>query len=79
MAARRLAADTDFSLEFIAPGRPLPAQGLMFVGWFTEKAMTAVDENFLRVVDRVGDTHERVVALMKGAVRSPRHVGASPF
>jgi len=43
--------------------------------------MAEVDELFLRlrVVDRVGDTHERVMALMKGAVRSPRHVGASPF
>ncbi|MFC9643752.1 hypothetical protein ACFTZF_35250 [Streptomyces mirabilis] len=33
----------------------------------------------VRVVDRVGDVHERVVNLLKGADRSPTHPDASPF
>ncbi|WP_405012622.1 hypothetical protein [Kitasatospora sp. NBC_01539] len=74
LTARGLPAEGDFMLSLIAPGRPISVQGLMFVGWFTEKAMAEIENVFLRVqvVDRVGDTHERVMALMKGAIRVPR-------
>jgi hypothetical protein len=81
LRARGLTEDKDFQLDHIGAGRPIPAQGLMFVGWFTEKALADI-ENIsvrLRAVDRAGDTHERVMALMKGVVRVPRHPGASPF
>ncbi|WP_392668747.1 hypothetical protein [Streptomyces sp. LN785] len=79
--SRELRHREDFELEFIGPGRPIPAQGLMFLGWFTEKAMREVESVMVRVrvVDRVGDTHERCINLLKGANRSPRHPDASPF
>ncbi|MFD3649589.1 hypothetical protein ACFWVT_22850 [Streptomyces cyaneofuscatus] len=64
----------DFALQFIGVGRPLPAQGMMLIGWFTEAAMAEVRTVHvrLRVTDRVGDTHERVIDVLKGADRSPR-------
>ncbi|MEU3974193.1 hypothetical protein [Streptomyces bacillaris] len=63
---------TDFTLHFISVGKPLPAQGVMPIGWFTEAAMTAVRHIHvrLRVTDRVGDTHERIIDVLKGADRS---------
>ncbi|MER6301844.1 hypothetical protein ABT247_20095 [Kitasatospora sp. NPDC001539] len=81
LAAVGLEARVDFTLDLIGPGRPIPAQGLMFVGWFTEKAMAEIDDVFVRVrvTDRVGDTHERVLALLKGADRKPRSPGQPPF
>lgn len=71
----------DFRLDFIGPGRPIPAQGLMLLGWFTEAAMRKVESVLVRVrvVDRVGDTHERCINLLKGANRTPRHPDAPPF
>lgn len=53
----------------------------MLVGWFNEKAMRVVEDVFVRVrvVDRVGDTHERVMGLLKGANRSPRYPEPAPF
>ncbi|MFW3476379.1 hypothetical protein ACN24M_35225 [Streptomyces microflavus] len=64
----------DFALHFIGVGRPLPAQGMMLIGWFTEAAMAQVRDVHvrLRVTDRVGDTHERIIDVLKGADRSPR-------
>ncbi|GAA0679937.1 hypothetical protein GCM10010193_37010 [Kitasatospora atroaurantiaca] len=81
LEARGLTDREDFALDLIGAGRPIPAQGLMFLGWFTEKAMTEVDDILVRVrvTDRVGDTHERVIALMKGAIRSPQHPDPPPF
>lgn len=72
---------TDFTLDFIAPGRPIPAQGLMLVGWFTQEAMHKIRTVYaeVRVIDRVGDTHERTVDLLKGANRAPLHPDAAPF
>ncbi|MFD3973672.1 hypothetical protein [Streptomyces cyaneofuscatus] len=64
----------DFALNFIGVGRPLPAQGMMLISWFTAAAMAEVRAVHvrLRVTDRVGDTHERVINVLKGADRSPR-------
>ncbi len=78
---RSLVSSEDFRLDFIGTGRPLPAQGLMFLGWFTDRAMREVESVHarVRVVDRVGDTHERIIELLKGANRSPRHPDAPPF
>ncbi|MFE9952147.1 hypothetical protein ACFYRJ_32235, partial [Streptomyces sp. NPDC005531] len=77
----RLTTREDFGLEFLGAGRPIPPQGLMFVGWFAEPAMREVETVFVRVrvVDRVGDTHERVIDLLKGVNRSPRHPDPAPF
>ncbi|MFE2087014.1 hypothetical protein [Streptomyces sp. NPDC059460] len=77
---RGLRHHEDFALDFIDRGRPIPAQGLVFLGWFTEKAMREVENVFVkvRVIDRVGDTHERCINLLKGANRSPRHPDAPP-
>lgn len=71
----------DFKLDFIGPGRPIPAEGLMFLGWFTEATMRKVESVLVRVrvVDRVGDTHERCINLLKGANRTPRHPDTPPF
>ncbi|MFD4535810.1 hypothetical protein ACFWNL_36660 [Kitasatospora sp. NPDC058397] len=81
LTARGLKDGEDFSLQLISPGRPIPAQGLMFIGWFTEKAMAEIDDVSIcvQVADRVGDTHERVMDLLKGAIRSPKNPSASPF
>ncbi|MFJ1752212.1 hypothetical protein [Kitasatospora sp. NPDC088134] len=81
IAARGLTDREDFALDLIGKGRPIPGQGLMFIGWFNEKAMNEVEEVFvrLRVIDRVGDTHERTLALMKGAIRHPLHPDPAPF
>ncbi|WP_328892653.1 hypothetical protein [Streptomyces sp. NBC_00236] len=79
--SRGLEHREDFRLDFVGPGRPLPAQGLMLLSWFTERAMREVESVFVRVrvVDRVGDTHERCINLLKGANRTPRHPDAPPF
>ncbi|WP_405701136.1 hypothetical protein OG209_28650 [Streptomyces sp. NBC_01383] len=65
----------DFSMNLVGPGRPIPGQQLVFLGWFTEKAMRELENVFVRVhaADRVGDTHERVIDLMKGVQRVPVH------
>ncbi|MEU1488527.1 hypothetical protein [Streptomyces sp. NPDC005752] len=78
---RGLTAREDFSLELLGAGHPIPPEGLMFLGWFAEPAMREVETIFVkvRVVDRVGDTHERVVDLLKGVNRSPRHPDPPPF
>ncbi|WP_415961001.1 hypothetical protein [Streptomyces sp. 021-4] len=67
---------TDFALHAIGVGRPVPAQGVMPLGWFTAAAMAQVRDVFVRVrvTDRVGDTHERVISMLKGADRSARRV-----
>lgn len=81
MESRGLEHSEDFKLEFIGPGRPIPAQGLMFLGWFTQAAMREVESVLvrIRVIDRVGDTHERCINLLKGANRTPRYPDAPPF
>lgn len=72
---------SDFSLHFIGAGKPLPAQGLTLIGWFTEEALAEVRDVHvrLRVTDRVGDTHERVIDVLKGADRSVRRVDPPLF
>ncbi|MER5925461.1 hypothetical protein [Streptomyces mirabilis] len=81
IASRELAERQDFQLNLVGRGYPIPGQGQLFLGWFTEKAMRELESVFVRVrvVDRVGDVHERVVNLLKGADRSPTHPDASPF
>ncbi|KQV17102.1 MULTISPECIES: hypothetical protein [unclassified Kitasatospora] len=76
IAAEGLEVRKDFMLTVITAGTPLPGQGMRFLGWFTEKAMRVVDEVYIRVqvVDRVGDTHERIIACLKAADRSPAHI-----
>nr|WTB32366.1 hypothetical protein OG781_25395 [Streptomyces sp. NBC_00830] len=78
--ARGLLRHEDFLLNLIGHG-PIPGQQPMFLGWFTEKAMLEVEDVFVRVrvLDRVGDTHERVIRLLKGANRSPTHPDPSPL
>lgn len=75
IAAEGLEMRKDFMLTVITAGSALPSQGKRFLGWFTEKAMRVVDEVYIQVqvVDRVGDTHERVIACLKAADRTPAH------
>lgn len=70
----------DFHLHLIGPGLPVSGHPLL-AGWFTEKAMRNVDDVFVRVrvLDRVGDTHERVINLLKGANRLPSHPDPPPL
>lgn len=65
----------DMMLTFLDQGWPVHGQGRLFLGWFTGTAMRELENVFLRlrVEDRVGDTHERTVNLLKGADRSPTH------
>ncbi|GGR00825.1 hypothetical protein [Kitasatospora griseola] len=78
---RGLVRREDFTLDFIARGRPIPGQGLMFIGWFNEKSLGEVENVFvrLRAIDRVGDTHERTLSLMKGVDRHPQYPDPAPF
>ncbi|MFE9484982.1 hypothetical protein ACFYNF_00800 [Streptomyces sp. NPDC006641] len=71
----------DFTLHVVGSGRPIPGQHLQHLGWFTEKAMREVENVFIRVhvLDRVGDTHERVINMLKAADRSPIHADPPPF
>ncbi|MDX3412939.1 MULTISPECIES: hypothetical protein [unclassified Streptomyces] len=66
---------TDFALNSMGAGWPLAGQQLPFLGWFTEKAMRDVDHVYVRVrvLDRVGDTYERVIDLLRAADRAPAH------
>ncbi|WP_345696590.1 hypothetical protein [Kitasatospora terrestris] len=72
---RELVRHEDFWLSLMGVGRPLPAQGTAFVGWFTEEAMRVIVELYVRiqVVDRVGDVHERIFPCLRGADRAPRN------
>ncbi|WP_215456814.1 hypothetical protein [Streptomyces sp. ATCC 21386] len=65
----------DLALTNIGPGLPLSASQPLFMAWFTERALRDVGNVFVRVrlLDRMGDTHERVINLLKGANRSPSH------
>lgn len=65
----------DFAVNSIGPGWPLAGQQFVFLGWFTERAVRDVKHVFVRVrvQDRVGDTHERVIDLLKAADRSPTY------
>ncbi|MFF2097911.1 hypothetical protein [Streptomyces sp. NPDC058202] len=75
MESRGLTRRSDFHLNLIGSGRPIAPDGRLFVGWFTEAAMAEIRNVYvrLRVVDRVGDTHERVLVLLRGAERHPTH------
>lgn len=83
IVSRALAERQDLQLNLVGRGYPIPGQGQgqLFLGWFTEKAMRELESVYVRVrvVDRVGDVHERVVNLLKGADRSPAHPDAAPF
>jgi hypothetical protein len=81
MEGRALLSKRDFALDLIGPGRPIPGEQLMFLGWFTKEAMSEVENVFVRVqvVDRVGDTHERIINLLKGANRAPSQPDPPPF
>ncbi|QFQ98573.1 hypothetical protein F9278_23125 [Streptomyces phaeolivaceus] len=81
MESRALRYRRDFAIDLIGAGRPVPGEQLMFLGWFTEEAMSELENVFVkvRVIDRVGDTHERIISLLKGANRSPRHPDPPPF
>lgn len=73
--ARGLARYSDFHFSYTGPGFPITAGGRIHMAWFTEAAMEEVRDVHvrLRVVDRVGDTHERVLVLLRGAQRHPTH------
>ncbi|GAA2741597.1 MULTISPECIES: hypothetical protein [Kitasatospora] len=72
---RGLAYNADYLVALVGVGRPLPPQSLTFLGWFTERAMTEIVELYvrIRVVDRVGDVHERILPCLRGADRTPRN------
>ncbi|MFJ6572853.1 hypothetical protein ACIQNU_36150 [Streptomyces sp. NPDC091292] len=61
---------TDYLLELYAPGFPLAGgSGTVQTGLFTRRFVERVDalRMRVRVVDSVGDSHERVMDLMRGA------------
>ncbi|GAA1359085.1 hypothetical protein [Streptomyces beijiangensis] len=79
--SRGLLNREDFALHVVGRGRPIPGQQLQLLSWFAEKAMREVESVFvrLRVVDQVGDTHERVINVLKAADRSPTRTDPPPF
>ncbi|NGO78762.1 hypothetical protein G6045_24340 [Streptomyces sp. YC504] len=63
---------TDYGLELFGAGSPLIGRvdvGTVRAGEFSKRFVTEVDalQLRLRVVDTVGDTHERIVDCLKGA------------
>ncbi|MBT2368440.1 hypothetical protein J7E88_24725 [Streptomyces sp. ISL-10] len=69
---------TDFELRHIGPAFPLsnatPNAGV--VGIFTRRAMELIEELHVRVeaTDQAGDTHQRTVYCMSGAIRQPTSI-----
>lgn len=53
----------------------------MFLAWFAERALSEIETVLVRVrvVDRVGDVHERVLDLFKGVIRHPLAPDPHPF
>ncbi|MER8183038.1 hypothetical protein [Kitasatospora sp. NPDC094015] len=74
LAAYGLVHGSDYFLPTVGPGWPMAGQSRLLLGWFTERAMAVVEEVSVsvRVVDRVGDTHERTVRCLLAADRAPR-------
>ncbi|CAM5334104.1 hypothetical protein [Streptomyces avidinii] len=79
--ARGLVDREDLWLDLIGAGRPIPGQGIMFLAWFAERALSEIETVLVRVrvVDRVGDVHERVLDLFKGVIRHPLAPDPHPF
>ncbi|WP_371480688.1 hypothetical protein [Kitasatospora sp. NBC_00315] len=71
----------DFLLTVLARGYPLAPQSTVVLSWFTEQAMSQVAEVYVRVrvEDRVGDVHERIVRCLKDAERAPSHPSPDPL
>jgi hypothetical protein len=65
----------DFELRYIGPAFPLSSstQEAGVVGIFSRRAMEVVDDVLVRVeaADQAGDTHQRIIHCMRGAVRKP--------
>ncbi|MFK0117236.1 hypothetical protein [Streptomyces sp. NPDC090994] len=66
---------TDFELNYIGPAFPLTNATVNagVVGVFTPKAMAVIEDVLVTVDarDQAGDTHQRVIYCMRGAVRQP--------
>lgn len=81
LTGHRLVAGADFAIDIYGAGRPLPPQVMTLMGWFTQRAMSQLEHVYVRVrvVDRVGDVHERIIDLLKNADRTPVRVNVPPF
>ncbi|MFD6423303.1 hypothetical protein [Streptomyces sp. NPDC060198] len=81
LGAYGLSHRADFSLPSVGRGKPLLAQSPAPVGWFTEAALAVITEMHvrLRVTDRVGDTHERVMNLLRDVERIPERADPPLF
>ncbi|MGW2525354.1 hypothetical protein ACWC09_52245 [Streptomyces sp. NPDC001617] len=75
IAARRLVKGADFDFTHVGRGAVTSASRRTGLGWFSEKAMREVEDLYVQVtvLDRAGDTHERVLPLMKNVDRDLRH------
>lgn len=74
-------SNKDFRLKLITTGFPLVGGVSIPFAWFTEKSMREIGEMYarIRVVDRLGDTHERVLSLLKGADRRVQYIDRVPL
>ncbi len=72
---RQLAKGEHFDFRHLGRGAFISADRLTGIGWLSERAMQEVQDLFVevRVLDRAGDTHERVMPLMKNVDRPLRH------
>ncbi|WP_328743896.1 hypothetical protein OHT57_01035 [Streptomyces sp. NBC_00285] len=73
--SRQLAKGEDFDFKHLGRGAFISADRMTGIGWLSERAMQQVQDLFVevRVLDRAGDTHERVMPLMKNIDRPLRH------
>ncbi|WP_328743827.1 hypothetical protein OHT57_00650 [Streptomyces sp. NBC_00285] len=73
--SRQLAKGDDFDFKHLGRGAFISADRMTGIGWLSERAMQEVQDLFVevRVLDRAGDTHERVMPLMKNIDRPLRH------
>ena len=75
IATRRLVKGTDFDFKHVGRGAVISASRRIGLGWLSQKAMREVQDLYVwvTVLDRAGDTHERVLPLMKNVDRELRH------
>jgi hypothetical protein len=81
--ANGLRYGVDYSMPFTGQGgTPLSvsSQYHLILGIFTQKALRIVDDVLVRVkaTDQAGDTHQRIIYCMRGAVRNPKSASV-PF
>jgi hypothetical protein len=76
-----LVRGTDYELPESSQSFPLSVSSpyRLILALFTAKAMRTIEDVLIRVVaiDQAGDTYERIVYCMRGAIRNPKGISIS--